>query len=313
MSTLDRKLPLSSIRTDGGTQPRAALDFDVIDDYAESMQVGAKFPALTIFYDGENYWLADGFHRHKAAWQAEATEIECDIHQGTLEDAKWYSFSANKTNGQRRTNEDKQRAVKAALTHPYADTRSNVDIARHVGVDESTVRDWREKLSSGKPKMATRTVTRKGKTFEMDTSAIGKALAKPVAVEPRPPAETKVKGKRQGILENAAKRRMIAILSEARGLCRGLGELNIPGILNTCAPEEVRTWANIARGSSEKLSTFATSMSRCKGAQEPASTFDLENSITVVMNVVDRALATCSDTERERFLAEIIRTLENMR
>jgi transposase-like protein len=142
------ELPVAQIRLDGGTQPRAALDFGAIDDYADAMTDGAKFPPLVVFYDGENYWLADGFHRVKAAWQASRETVAAEVRLGTLEDARWYSFSANRANGLRRTNEDKQRAVKAALLHPKSAGLSNRAIARHVGVDEGTVRNWREKLAA---------------------------------------------------------------------------------------------------------------------------------------------------------------------
>lgn len=168
MSAASVQLPISQIRLDGGTQPRTALDFDAVEDYAEAMGAGAKFPPVAVYYDGENHWLADGFHRLKAAFAAGFDTIACELRQGTLEDARWHSFSANKTNGLRRTNEDKQRAVKAALLHPHAAGMSNNAIARHVGVDEATVRNWRARLSASSeiPKMATRTVTRLGKTYE---------------------------------------------------------------------------------------------------------------------------------------------------
>jgi hypothetical protein len=63
-------IPIANIRLDGGTQPRAVLDFEAIEDYAEAMGAGMKFPPVVVFYDGENYWLADGFHRVKAAYAA---------------------------------------------------------------------------------------------------------------------------------------------------------------------------------------------------------------------------------------------------
>jgi hypothetical protein len=65
------------------------------------LEVGLKFPPVTVFYDGADYWLADGFHRVTAALQADLKEIAADVHQGTREDAQWYSFSANKANGLR--------------------------------------------------------------------------------------------------------------------------------------------------------------------------------------------------------------------
>lgn len=141
-------IPITNIRLDGGTQPRAALDFDAIEDYAEAMEAGAEFPPVTVFYDGTDYWLADGFHRVKAAYAAGHDTIVCEVHQGTLNEAQWYSFSANRTNGLRRANDDKQRAVRAALQHPNGAQLSNRQIADHVGVAESTVRNWREKLTA---------------------------------------------------------------------------------------------------------------------------------------------------------------------
>lgn len=170
------RLPIAKIRLDGGTQPRSALDFTAIDDYAEAMAAGLKFPPVVVFHDGEHYWLADGFHRLKAAFASGFDAIDCELRQGTLEDAQWYSFSANKTNGLRRTNEDKQRAVKSALLHPRAAEMSNSAIARHVGVDEATVRNWRTRLaaSSEIPKIDTRTVSRQGSTYRQRTAQIGR-------------------------------------------------------------------------------------------------------------------------------------------
>ena len=40
------KVPIDRIRTDGGTQPRASIDFAVALDYAEDLNNGATFPPL---------------------------------------------------------------------------------------------------------------------------------------------------------------------------------------------------------------------------------------------------------------------------
>lgn len=176
-------LPIASIRVDGGTQPRAALDFEAIESYAEAMGVGVKFPAVIVFYDGDSYWLADGFHRVKAAYAAGFDSVLSEIHQGTIEDAQWHSFSANKANGLRRTTQDKQRAVKAALLHGRGNTLSDRHVALHVGVDQKTVTNWRHQLeTSGEiPKIRTRTVTRRGRSYQQETTNIGsrKAAASP--------------------------------------------------------------------------------------------------------------------------------------
>ncbi len=148
METQVTKIEINKIRMDGGTQPREVFDEAAIQDYAEAMQHGAKFPPVIVFHDGENYWLADGFHRVKAAVNAGLTEADCDVRQGSQADAQWFSFSANKTNGLHRTNEDKQRAVKAALLHPKGAGLSDNQIAEHVGVSDKTVAAWREKLET---------------------------------------------------------------------------------------------------------------------------------------------------------------------
>jgi transposase-like protein len=180
------ELPVAQIRLDGGTQPRVALDFDAIEDYAEAMGAGAKFPPVVAFYDGESYWLADGFHRVKAAYAAGFDTILCEVRQGTLEDAQWHSFSVNKTNGLRRTNEDKQRAVKAALLHPNSRGLSDREIARHIGASHNMVSEWRRHLSPD-DRCATRTVTRRGKTYQQHTAKIGRQ--KPRSSQPATAAE----------------------------------------------------------------------------------------------------------------------------
>ena len=191
------KLPLQKIKCNGGTQPRTTIYDKVIAEYAEAMQEGASFPPLTVFYDGKEYWLADGFHRLGAAMNLNLDSIECDVHQGTLQDAQWFSFSVNKSHGLRRTNEDKARAVKAALQHCNGQ-KSNAEIARHISVSREMVSDHREQLESeGKITTAAhhaesarcdeaaaepvdvgqpaRVVTRKGKTYQMKVGQIGKA------------------------------------------------------------------------------------------------------------------------------------------
>jgi uncharacterized ParB-like nuclease family protein len=108
-------LSVAAIRTDGGTQPRSTILRDVVEEYAAAMADGAKFPAITVFYDGAEYWLADGFHRLAATEAAGREKINCDVRQGTRRDAVLHSVGANAAHGMRRTNEDKRRAVRVLL------------------------------------------------------------------------------------------------------------------------------------------------------------------------------------------------------
>ena len=182
-------LKIDVIRTDGATQPRAAIDFEAVFDYMDAMADGAEFPPVVVFYDGANYWLADGFHRVRAAEQSGFAEIASELHQGTQQDAQWYSFAANKANGLRRTNDDKHRAVNAALKHPKGAGLSDSQIARHVGVDHKTVAAWRAKLEGTWeiPKSAERTGA-DGRTT--NTSKIGGRRRNKPKIRPTPSNDT---------------------------------------------------------------------------------------------------------------------------
>jgi hypothetical protein len=177
-------LSIANIRLDGGTQPRATIDFEAVFDYMDAMVDGAQFPPVIVFYDGTSYWLADGFHRVKATEQDGKEEIACDLRQGSLQDAQWYSFGANKTNGLRRTNQDKQRAVKSALQHPSGTVLSDGQLAKHLGVSDQMVRDYRHEMeSTSKVLKSTKRRGRDGRTI--DVTNIGETASQPgLATEP---------------------------------------------------------------------------------------------------------------------------------
>ncbi|PJF39588.1 MAG: hypothetical protein CUN54_08355 [Phototrophicales bacterium] len=137
------KLKISTIRTDGGTQPRAHKDDETVLEYAEAMLTGQEFPPVVVFYDGEAYWLADGFHRHAAAVKAGIDTLNADVRQGSLRDAVLYSVGANATHGLRRTNADKRRAVERLLNDDEWSRWSNREIARRCAVSEQLVRSLR--------------------------------------------------------------------------------------------------------------------------------------------------------------------------
>ncbi len=112
------------------------------------MERGAAFPDVITVYDGESYWLVDGFHRVEAALSIGAETIGCEVIQGTQTDAQWMSFGVNAQHGQRRTSWDVRRAITAALQHPMSQNLSDRAIAEHVRCDHKTVGTQRKKLES---------------------------------------------------------------------------------------------------------------------------------------------------------------------
>src|SRR5882762_2674965 len=104
-------LNIESVTADPQAQPRVQLDQFIVDDYATAMKLGAEFPPVTVFSDGERHWLADGFHRHAAARQAGLTTLQAEVRPGGLRDAVLFSCAANGQHGLRRSNADKRKSV----------------------------------------------------------------------------------------------------------------------------------------------------------------------------------------------------------
>ncbi|MFC3208105.1 ParB/RepB/Spo0J family partition protein [Aquamicrobium soli] len=135
----DHGLSLDVIQIDGGTQSRANVNDQVVNDYAEAIKAGATFPPIVVFYDGRKHWLADGFHRFHAYQMAGKSKVAADVRQGTRRDAILYSVGANDTHGLRRTRDDKRRAVLTLLNDAEWSKWSDREIARQCAVSPDTV------------------------------------------------------------------------------------------------------------------------------------------------------------------------------
>lgn len=170
----------STIRTDGGTQTRAGVDPATVADYAEALAHGAQFPAIIVYHDGTDYWLADGFHRLAAHKQAGIAQIEAHIRQGNRRDAVLYSVGANADHGLRRSNADKRRAVETLLLDEEWAQWSDREIARRCGVSAPLVGKVRAELAPTVNHLQS-TVRRGADGREIETAHIGEAVIEPPA------------------------------------------------------------------------------------------------------------------------------------
>ena len=148
-------------RIDKGTQSRVSISQETVDDYARQMEDGAKFPAVIVFHDGVEYYLADGFHRYLANRKLKQNSIAADVVTGTLREAVLYSLKANKTHGIRPNNEDKRNFVTKILNDHEWRVWADREIARHCGVSHVFVAKMRKELAGGGTK-ADRKFTNKG-------------------------------------------------------------------------------------------------------------------------------------------------------
>lgn len=167
-----QNVALAQIRADQRAQPRESVNTDVVSEYAQDMAAGASFPPLVVFFDGDQHWLADGFHRRYAADSIGLKEMLCEVRAGSLRDAILYSCGANAFHGNRRSNEDKRRAVLKLLQDEEWAQWSDREIARQCAVAHPTVAKLRDELKPATSDAApVRTFTNKhGTTSRMDVS-----------------------------------------------------------------------------------------------------------------------------------------------
>ena len=184
-----KKVNILAIRIDGGTQSRDQLNEDVVKDYADCMKDGAVFPPITVFFDGSDYWLADGFHRYFANKSLGNVALDCDVKEGTCRDAVLYSFGANGKNGLPPTAKEKRNIVIKMLRDEEWGKWSNKHIATIVHVSSMTVGRIKKELEE-EPKEKV-TYLRQG--VEVEAKKPKKAqkkkeepVAEPVVVDPAP-------------------------------------------------------------------------------------------------------------------------------
>jgi hypothetical protein len=184
ISTKKVYLHLNSIRRDGGTQPRAKIDLHHLKRLEEQMEEGSELEPIIVFYDGEQHWLADGFHRWQAHKNQEKEAIACIIYQGSRREAVLYSVGANAEHKPAlpRSREDRRRAVLTLLQDLEWNQWSDREIARRCKVHHQLVSRLRSSLDDHPVKKSMDDFSNKkiytnkyGTVSTMNTTNIGKA------------------------------------------------------------------------------------------------------------------------------------------
>lgn len=122
--------PLAAINLNGRTQLRVQGTVrERVEDYAALYASGHHLPPVTVFDDGKDLWLADGWHRVEAARLAGWTDIPCDVRTGKRTDAVLFALGANAGHGLRRSREDLHHAIRCALLDPELDLVRRTDRA----------------------------------------------------------------------------------------------------------------------------------------------------------------------------------------
>lgn len=183
-----KTLNLAVLRLDGDTQARLALSQEKVQEYAALMEDGEEFRPVDAFFDGSDYWLADGFHRYFATKANKKTSIAVTIHNGTLEDAQLFAFAANKGHGLHMLATDIRHCIVRMLEHPRWGSWSNAAIAKHVGTSKMTVGRVKAAMSEPEESTEKKYVNKHGQETTMQTAKIGRPAkpAEPPKPEPEP-------------------------------------------------------------------------------------------------------------------------------
>jgi DNA modification methylase len=185
-----QKLALNLIKTDGGTRTRIQINHAVTAQYAKEMERGVLFFPVTVFFDGETYWLADGFYRVAAAKQAGKISISAYIKPGGQREANLYAMTANKMHGNPLTSRDKRNAARMLLTDSEWNMWSNRKLAKQAECSEGAIRRYKKELEqehesaleaqASAKKTQSCQYSKNGKTYFMKTDRLKKKSAQPV-------------------------------------------------------------------------------------------------------------------------------------
>jgi hypothetical protein len=156
-----RNVKLGLIRAEPRWQPRAARDTEHCDDILAAYASGAVLPALDVVaLSGGTFALVDGYHRFEPLtilakrdpkrWGVVDVRV---VEIGDESAADWWSLAANRTHGLKRSPADKRRAVTLALAHPNAKTWEHTDIAAHLGVSITLIKEMRAELAQPAPRV----------------------------------------------------------------------------------------------------------------------------------------------------------------
>jgi hypothetical protein len=197
----EQLIPVDDLNIDIELQPRMELNMDYVADLKAALCNGADLPPVTVYHDGSTYWLADGYHRNFAYAElmkldpAHYGKIPCIVVKGTKRDAILHAVGANHDHGLRRGTADKIKAVRILLYEETWQKWSDNKIAEQCHVSPPFVAKQRAKIAeemaeNPDPSEQTsegassniyrcadgkRLVSRGGKTYEIDTTNIGKA------------------------------------------------------------------------------------------------------------------------------------------
>jgi hypothetical protein len=148
------EVSIGLIRTDGGTQYRESVNDVTVQDYLAAMKDSVEFPPIEAVFDGEYYWVTDGFHRLAAYSRLGRPFMEVSFISGTLDDARLLALSSNATHGLQRSQMTKRRIGLEAIAHPVFKDCSSYEIAKFCGLSAPFICSLRDPAVKDRQQLA---------------------------------------------------------------------------------------------------------------------------------------------------------------
>lgn len=124
----------------------SGLDVEHVAELEAGYRAGKTYPPADIFYDGDNYWVADGNHRHAGALRA-GKLLDVKVHEGTLREAILFALRSNTEHGLKLTNDDKRLKAVTLLADPEWFKESDTILAGIANVTQQFISGVRRDLA----------------------------------------------------------------------------------------------------------------------------------------------------------------------
>ena len=126
-------LNIEAITIDSEIASRCELRKDIVSEYANAMRQGAKFPPVTVFFNGADFILVDGFHRIHAKKANGDLKILASISQGNHREAILLATRINIDSSLKLTEADIHRNINKLIGDPEWSLWYDLDIAWQCG------------------------------------------------------------------------------------------------------------------------------------------------------------------------------------
>jgi len=143
-----KTLPLDQIITTPAELSRVGPDKDTLMRYVDLTETGGQLPPVTVFQDGNTFWLADGRHRLEARKRVGYLDIEAEIKVGSERDAQLYAFSANLSHGLASNISDRKKVARLLLEDKVWKDFPNRKIGEICGLSHTTIGAIRKSLEN---------------------------------------------------------------------------------------------------------------------------------------------------------------------